>query len=323
MDMLRLLTSDVMRQSQMNQMRMAHRALWTGQGTNMMIYALVQQSEFKDALGITEAQDAELRNTGHSFYANPEVSALAEELQKLQSDPYFENASQETIQAFLTAQDRFAQLMHDNIHQEMGRILTADQKRKMQEILIAGMEFVPLINPEMFEALDLTEQQRNEVRAIQEELTAEYETVTNDLLEAQHAGLDLLYQQMKNDGVTAANMQEFHGRMEEAVTKLKSQGIDYRMTSKDKIDQAQDFVKKFKFQMFDVLTDAQMDKMSDLINNPPKHAEAFVARLKRNREAQSKAGTWQPGAHSWQPGDPIPEEYIEQRRARFPRRVAQ
>ena len=322
-DMLRLLTSDVMRQSQISQMKSAHQSFWTGRGTDLMLFGFVQHDEFKEALGVTAEQEAELKNAGHSFHTNPEVSALMVELQKFQADPYFENASQETIQAFLTGQARLAQLMLENIHQEMGRIFTADQKRQLQEILISGMEFIPILNPEMFEALDLTDEQRSEIKAIQEELAAEFETVANDLAEGQYAGLDLIYQQMKKDGVTAANMQELYDRAEETVVKLRAQGIDYKAAGKDKINRAQEFVKKFKFQMFDVLTDAQMDKLSDLINNPPKHAKVIVARLKKNHEARSKAGAWQPGAHSWQPGDPVPEEYTEQRKARFPRKVNQ
>jgi hypothetical protein len=63
---------------------------------------------------------------------------------------------------------------------------------------------------------------------------------------------------------------------------------------------------------------AQWDRFQELIDDPPDYIKAWHKKLK---EAAKEAGTWQPGPNSWQPGDPIPEGYRQQRqeRGRFPR----
>jgi Ni/Co efflux regulator RcnB len=70
--------------------------------------------------------------------------------------------------------------------------------------------------------------------------------------------------------------------------------------------------------MFDVLTDEQWDRMLDLIDNPPDYVKKI---LRKWKEASEKAAEWAPGPNSWQPGDPIPEKYRQERQTKgnFPR----
>jgi hypothetical protein len=80
-------------------------------------------------------------------------------------------------------------------------------------------------------------------------------------------------------------------------------------------DRASGFMRDFKFKMYDVLTDEQLTSMQRVINNPSPHVKKMRDRLQKER-AERKKDDWQPGIHSWQPGDPIPVEYIEQRQQR-------
>jgi Ni/Co efflux regulator RcnB len=66
--------------------------------------------------------------------------------------------------------------------------------------------------------------------------------------------------------------------------------------------------------MFDVLTDEQWARLQKLIDNPPEHAKAYAKKLKEQMgESEKTGGAWQPGPNSWRPGDPIPEQYRQQR----------
>jgi Ni/Co efflux regulator RcnB len=84
---------------------------------------------------------------------------------------------------------------------------------------------------------------------------------------------------------------------------------------------------QLKFKMFDVLTDEQWKRMIDLIDNPPDYVKKLLAERRKAREAAAnqtanKPGEWMPGPNSWRPGDPVPEQYRQQRNERqghFPR----
>lgn len=321
-DLMRMYTSEVMREGMKNQMKSSYRSMWNGKGTYMMLYGLSQNPDFQEALGVTKEQAEEFKKLGTSFHSNPEVAKTMQEMQSLQkpNDPFLEQANEETKQAFLAAQDKFGQLMMNDIHQGMERIFTTDQKRKMQEIEIATMELMPLMNPEMFEALDLSEGQKSEMEKIKSELQKEFDQVSNDMVDGVYASFDYLLKESQKAGLKASGMKEFEENMEKTAKKLEASGINYKSVTQEKMKTAEEFVKKFKFQMYDVLTDEQMDRLARLINNPPDYMKKIVARLKKNREARAKATTWVPSPDSWRPGDPIPQEYIQHRQARFPKR---
>jgi len=82
--------------------------------------------------------------------------------------------------------------------------------------------------------------------------------------------------------------------------------------------------------MFDVLTDEQYARVIDLIDNPPDYVVALLKRWREQSgeseeskevEESEESDIWVPGPGSWQPGDPIPIQYRQERneRRRFPR----
>ena len=79
---------------------------------------------------------------------------------------------------------------------------------------------------------------------------------------------------------------------------------------------------RLKIEMFDVLNDAQWERMLDLIDNPPEYVKKAIARIRKEMGTEdSSSGGWQPGPGSWRPGDAIPEAYRQERNTRgnFPR----
>jgi Ni/Co efflux regulator RcnB len=89
-----------------------------------------------------------------------------------------------------------------------------------------------------------------------------------------------------------------------------------------------------KIEMFDVLTDEQWDRFQNLVDNPPDYIKKIIAQVSGKFVSAAsapvaskpsvdgaKSDAWQPGPGSWQPGDPIPEKYRQERNEKrnFPR----
>ena len=66
--------------------------------------------------------------------------------------------------------------------------------------------------------------------------------------------------------------------------------------------------------------DKQMEKMQKIIANPPEFLRKKLEENQKEREENEKTEQWKPGPNSWKPGDPIPTEYIEERKVRLPKR---
>ena len=62
-----------------------------------------------------------------------------------------------------------------------------------------------------------------------------------------------------------------------------------------------------------VLTDAQLDKMAQILNETPEFAKWALAQAKAQQEAAKKSPSYVPGPDSWRPGDPLPVQFKEER----------
>ena len=227
----------------------------------------------------------------------------------------------------------------------INNVLTSEQRQKVNETFLANMVEMPMATPDMFEALNLTDAQKQQMSAIKKELAPDFEqhleSFVNDSSTLQNKVLDELEKQGGlPTPVTIEWMDGEEGKriMEEkmregvenakvvqektlAVHKKLMQDPEYKKISEGLFNNSKAFSMKFNTKMFDVLTDEQWKRLQDLIDNPPDYAKAFGKKLKAERAAREQAGTWQPGPDSWRPGDPIPEEYRQKRneRSRFSR----
>ena len=323
-NLLDMFTSDVRQRLQQAMAEDTYQSLWDGTGTNTMMYFLMTEApEYREAIGITPEQLQQLRDLNAADAAGPEFTAALAEVEKFDTpgDPFSLNADEATKTAIVAAQRNVGKIMSTQIALAMEAVTTPEQQQRMKEIQIASMDMFPIPNPSMFEALNLTDEQKSQMKEIQAEMEAEFKQTTKDLNDAQWKAMDGLYKQMKADGVKVSNMEELFEKTEEAAKKLnKKLGRDFRFVEKEKYDKAQEFVKQFKFRMYDVLTDDQMSKMWDLINKPPKYMEKVIERLKKSYAKRSQSTGWQPGPDSWKPGDAIPADYIEHRKAKFPKK---
>ena len=215
----------------------------------------------------------------------------------------------------------------------LNNVLTPEQQRIIREAQLANMGDMSIISPSMFEALDLTDAQREEMAKIKENLKWEFEEHLNNIVDCEM----ILSTKMTNE-LHRLMGKEIVGDVNEALneakrltpTILKSMEKDPEFNQKqmEMMSKGKEFSTNFKQQMFDVLSDEQWKRLQRLIDNPPEHAKIFRKKLKeQNGESEAVATekpekeVWQPGPNSWKPGDAIPEKYRIERneRGKFPR----
>ena len=206
--------------------------------------------------------------------------------------------------------------------------LTPDQMKTVQEFQISAMFEAPIIVPSMFEALNLSDVQKQQMDEIKKELEPELEKQIDKKIETEWKFNEKLREEFDRRlaGVTdpdewtkqRGNIDNVYAVMD--TVRKSYPRIHQEMQEMEASRKA--FMDKLKVKMFDVLTDEQWNRMVQLIDDPPDYVKAYLKQLKERRAENKKPEVWVPGADSWKPGDPIPEGYRQQRQeGRFPRNV--
>jgi hypothetical protein len=336
-DFMKMRNSPMMQQSMKLGMKNAVLSFWEGRGGNLMAIGLFADPDIRTAFGVSDEQYQTIQQTqmniGAELQRAPEFQEMLKELQTFEVDPRSPNVDPETAGKFADIQGRMASLSIAIMSDAVGNVLTPEQKQKMMEAQLASMGEMPLISPGMFEALNLTAAQRQHMERIKKELEPEFEKHLETFANGAMAMSNKLFDELEKQGFS---LDDFKGNTEE-VSKIakefgeKMQGIQKKLMADDPefkrlADDLQfsgkTFSTQFKIKMFDVLTDEQWARLQLLIDNPPVYAKALLKKMKeQSGRAEQAGGGWQPGPQSWQPGDPIPAEYREQRNApkNFPR----
>lgn len=249
---------------------------------------------------------------------DPEVKKRIDEALKLREEGgYLPNAPKEVQDRLAKLSEEMTVYYFERSQKDFENALTPEQLKIVHETEIALLPEIGMVNPAMFEALDLSDEQRKEMEAIKTEMEAQFNLLVEDAIKAQNDIKDLLYSYLKNEKI--ASHGEFEKKFKETHEKPDCQE-KIKKIRHDHNERGRQFLSRFKTKMLDVLTDEQLAKMGKLINEPPAYLAKFLENSRKQREAMAKAGQWQPGPGSWQPGDPIPKEYLEQRKARFPKK---
>jgi len=314
------------------------RWFWDGQGTGILAYQVLRCPELREAVGISEEQYQQFNDA----YLNamlppedPEIAVLREEMSELFAENLERHRTdvqldEDIIQriADVDAEIRKRQAIvvldldkiNNVIIENMGNVLTTKQVQKIQETLLAAMGEFPFVSPYMFDALNLTDAQRQEMERIKKELEPEFEKH----LDVYARNVAILEGKLEAEMVK--NVRDSEGNpesREDATKRLLAENREFRRISDETQSQSTAFSTQFRTRMFDVLTDEQWRRLQDLIDNPPPHAQILIAKLREQRgeTEENKSDVWVPGPNSWRPGDPLPESYRIQRntRVRFPR----
>ena len=353
LDFMKMMRSDINRRYHQSENRLRYWTMWDGNGASSSVRPFVFDDDFRQGIGLTDEQHEQLKfmysrngGMGHWYRSraltNPELAALLEESDRLQAsmrgdDPYGERLTEEEKQAIIANSEKTSAIYRAETQKDVENILTPEQMQVVREYELAMMGEIPILNPSMFECLDLTEEQKAQMASIKQAMEQEFEAIVEELVQAQDA-LDMLEFDLfdklgikfdENGIPVDENGKSLMNNLEALMEiKKKSELIKKEMTANTEArmkqinERAGGFMRGFKFEMFDVLTDEQMERMQRIIDNPPEFIKKRRDQSQKERAGKEKKDKWQPGPDSWKPGDPIPEEYLQQRQERrFPRRT--
>ena len=335
--------SPAMQQAMKSGMKTSIRAFWDGRGANLMTFGLMHDPDIRAAWGVSDEDYQEIQGIpmrmGMEMQNHPEHQKIMEEMQALGGPGalFGQNIDAETQRKFQDVQERMITLTMDMMSDAISNAITPEQQQKMNETLLANMAEMPIASPSMYEALSLTDLQREQMEAIKKELEPEFEKNLDDFVndsmllanmmfeELERQGIDNFQNMMGGRGGDAQAMQETMWEMQErmqGVQKKLMENPEFKRIAEGLQSRGTAFTTQFNTRMFDVLTDAQWLRLQHLIDNPPEYAKVFAKKLKEQRGEQEQAGgAWTPGPDAWRPGDAIPGEYRIERNTRrqFPR----
>jgi len=293
------------------------RQFWDGRGANIITIAALQDSDFRTVWGVSDEQMEQIEEQMTTAMESMQeqiveslgIRELMEEMETLSSDREDYAEARQRIEAELMQKtsghmeeigETIASLVVNTLADAMDDVLTSEQQQTIGESLLANLAELPIMSPSVFEALGLTDAQRQQMEWIKRELEPEFEETLEKWM----------------DGSLAA--------MRKSMDDPEFKRIGEEMQALSRA-----FSTQFRTRMFDVLTDEQWFRLQELIDNPPEHALILRKLLREHLDTgeetaqttEAEDGRWMPGPGSWQPGDAIPEAYRIERneRRRFPR----
>jgi len=310
---------------------------WNDNASLIQSMNILGDDNLREGLGISieqrqKIQDA-LKHIGtmsivdRRMVANdPDIQLIWDEKSKL-GDPYAKNTSEETRMKIFDLELKSSELMTKKRQNIVNENLTPDQLQRVMEFQISAMSEIALVSPGMFEALYLSDEQREELGGIKKELDAEFEKLMDRRSDVRLIMSEKLTDEMdKLQDVlvgVAPNSEEWNRLTGDIGKKVAEANPDLWRKMVEVEKTIATFSDELKIRMFDVLTDGQWARLQDLIDNPPDYAKKWIAQVREaNRRAlNSLTDVWIPGPNSWQPGDAIPEAYRIERNERrnFPR----
>jgi len=296
-------------------------------GNSMAWSVGLRRDDLREGIGVSQEHIQKIQEGIHNFHTDlqkdPKYKLLQEEERRawgsFQDAVMADVASdvlEEIKQKYIDLKVKMGEMQNEKEANLFNEILTPDQMRKIQEFYISSMsESAQFVFPRMFEALDLSDEQRNQLDEIKKEMEPEFEKHADmqaEFTEKHHERLNELAPETYR---AVSDPEERERRFQEV---QKQVWAELQPDADEIMEFGKGLAKQLKFKMFDVLTDEQMERMADLIDNPPDYVKKLFPKRWKN-----DGGEWKPNANSWKPGDGIPEEYLqhrEEQKARFPRK---
>ena len=325
-DFLRLMRSPMMQRTQQASGRTTADAMWNGNGGNLMAIQLVDEPEIREAWGITDEQHQQIKGvvTNSSLFMNhPDFQNYAAELGKFMKpdDIYMEKATPEQLDGFTAGQEKLVGLAINAFSAEIGNVLTEEQNQQLLEFQLAAMSEMPIALPASFEALGLSEEQKKQMEDIRKEFEDDFNTMIDESMTVQFDILQKVYEKMAEDKVEIQDPNALQEKIMGAVKDMEDvmkTDENIRRKTEEIQKKGQAFMTRFKFKVFDILTDEQMAKLENLVDHPPEYVKTIMKRLLEKQGLGSEPGVAPNFMNAWKPGDPIPERYREERQKRRP-----
>jgi Spy/CpxP family protein refolding chaperone len=295
------------------------RSSWNGTNLYNAVPQLLSNPEIRKDWEVSDEQYEKIKNLQNEFptmlFKHPAFVTYQEEMKKIRKpdDPNFQNADEKTMQKLAEIYEQYTIASEKFQSQEMEKLLTPKQKQKIKEFKLAILSETPMVSATVFEGLDLSEEQKKKMAEIKKELEPDFEHMINDFADIRVALTDKVYDKLEKEYPVITDHKELSKKLR-SITESTEYKEAFQKMLQEQIPKGQQFVTRVKFKMFDVLTDEQMKTLQDLIDNPPDYVKTFIAEAKKFRGKNTNP--LQSPLHSWQPGEPIPEEYKKHRATR-------
>lgn len=335
----------LVQQSMKTEQKVGIRALWNGHGSTVMAVDMLQKNpELRTAWGISDEQFRQIqdvqKNVPQNIEAeamrNPEFRMIVQEMQAIQNpdDPLMLEASIGTIMKSQDLREKIMSVGVSSMANDLSNLLSPEQKQRMDEFLLTHMSEMPVFSPSTFGSLGLTDAQKQQMERIKNELEPEFEKQLENLANAHlimtNKVLDELEKQGGNFDMNDPKAMET--KVQAIAMKLSTEDPEIRRLQEEVQSRGNEFSTQFRTKMFDVLTDEQWARFQKLTDDPPEYIKALRKKMQEQQKklgAADKVDIWLPGPNSWKPGDPIPEQYRQERQERtrqrggFPRGESQ
>jgi len=316
-------------QLQKNGDRALNRATWNGSVSTTL--GFLDHPGFREAWNVSDEQYQQIRQIRYGdggrlreeieYLESPEY--LVEYLEKSRAaarEPQYQNADGKTkADMMLEFEEKNFAIIRDIKENAINNLLTAEQKQKIREFELVNMPNQRFISFHAFEALDLTDAQQQELEAIKKEFEPEFERQLEDFVNREDMDNKMWIMMKAENKKQGGDDKDFFSRVNALRAKLRAENPEFRRMHDKMVAERELFAVQARTKMFDVLTDEQWDRLQELMDNPPDYIKAWRKKNEEIREAAKKEGTWIPGPGAWQPGDPIPAQYRQERNSRFPR----
>ena len=255
---------------------------------NFTMFYSWDESDINETLGITEEQMQQLVDRMENMdmeeiiFNDPDMRELKEQIEAFDdSTDWFRTADEESKQKMLDFYGRIGTAQMDIFSNILDEVLTPEQWQRLNESQLASMAELPFISHRAFEAIDLTEEQKQELEQIRKELEPEFEAFLENVV-------DMATECDDGTLIMAAMTPGFADMLQNAIEEAKEgtseEYLEKILKMQEQFDKIQANVKTFstklKTQMFDVLTDEQWVRLQELIDNPPEYAKKFRDMLK-------------------------------------------
>jgi len=264
------------------------RSVWAGTGDNLLAVEYLQSPDVRAAWGVSDEQHQQIHGAMNNVVANlqtnPRRKEISDQIAAIQKpeDPFFENADEETQIRVLDLQQKISALEVELVSEAIGDALTLEQKLKMGEMRLAILSEAQVVSASIFEGLNLTDDQKQQMQEIRKELEPEFEENLEALANASLIMLKQTYDELESQGGLAEikSLTDMQKKIQEIQKKI-TVSPEVKKLREEIESKGKAFSTKFKTKMFDILTDEQWERLQDLIDNPPEYVKALLKKTKR------------------------------------------
>jgi len=170
---------------------------------------------------------------------DPETRQLMDEMmQSNMSGAFFvEEADEATIAKIREMTEKVPRAMTSAAAEAVNSVLTPEQRQKIKESQLANMGTVPVLSPHIFEALNLTDAQKQQMEGIKKELKPEFEKSLENYANVEFALWNKVVDKAAKEGIPDIAL----GEDEPLRKKLMAEDPEYKKIQEEFQSQSQAF----------------------------------------------------------------------------------